>query len=97
MAQAATGGRKHVGEGIPHLEGQHSRLPGDPDEIRQRGKQRHGNGRLAAAGRHQHVEQILDDEHAAGTEGGWQPVQQAGHVVDHRIHNVGVLHDQQTS
>ena len=88
------GGGEHVRKGIAHLESQDRGLPGDPNQVGQRCEQGHGDGRLAAAGRHQHIEQILDDEHAAGTESGRQPVQQAGHIMDHRIHDMGVLHDQ---
>ena len=90
----AAGRSDHVGEGIPHLEGQDGSLTGEPHQVRQRRHDGHGDGSLTGAGGHHQVEYILDDEHAEAQEGLGEHIQPRRQVVDDGIQDLAVPHEQ---
>lgn len=61
----AAGGREHVGETVAELESQDGSLAADADEVGELCHDGHGEGRLGGAGRHDQIQQCLEDIHDA--------------------------------
>ncbi|MCK7525216.1 MAG: hypothetical protein MZV64_50225 [Ignavibacteriales bacterium] len=63
-------GHDDVGQAVPELVGQDVGLARHADEVAERREDGHGDGGLAAPGRHEEVEQVLDDVDAHGAQPG---------------------------
>jgi len=66
--EVALRGDEDVGQAVAELVGQDVGLAGHADEIAERGEDGHGYGRLAAAGRHDEMEEVLREVDAEGAQ-----------------------------
>ena len=91
--QHAGGRNDGVGQPVAELEGEHGRLPGDAQHVRDRGHERHGDRSLPGTRRDNEVERALEEEHADHRDVARHALEYDGRRVDYGIENLGVQED----